>query len=64
MKLSDCLNVKVPSNTAMLAELVRRINVSGHLGGIACAGGRQSPIVFNGMEKIASIGAKNRFQFN
>ena len=36
----------------------------GHLGGIACAGGRQSPIVFNGMEMLFSHGATHLFQLN
>ena len=36
----------------------------GHLGGIACAGGRQSPIVFNGMEMLFSYGATHLFQWN
>ena len=36
----------------------------GHLGGIACAEGRQGPIVFNGMEMLFSHGATHLFQLN
>ena len=36
----------------------------GHLGGIACAEGRQGPIVFNGMEMLFSHGATHLFQWN
>ena len=37
---------------------------SGFGRGIACAGGHQSPIVFNGMEMLFSHGATHLFQLN